>query len=562
VRPRSLVARLIATHLIVAVAAIAILGIAVDRVFEHRALDDLKQRLIAEARTTQSAVAGTPATDLESQVRTLGLASGARLTVIRTDGVVLADSEHDPATMENHATPSRPEVLAAIGGRIGSAQRRSETLGRQFLYVALPAKDGRVVRAALPATRITSQRTAIRLIVIFSFLAIALIALGLSSLMASSLSRPLRKMADDVALVAGGELRKVEPSGPPETRQLAQAVNEMAAEVARRIDEVRSETRLRDQILGAMAESVLLVEKGAVVYANAAAARVFGAKTGDPPPPQLGLATGEEPHSIEFSLHHPVPRVIRATIAPLAGGRTLMVAQDVTDSHRIDEIRRDFVANASHEMKTPVAGILAAAETLQDAIREDPKEAQRFAGNLAKEARRLSDLIQDLLDLARLDQAPGQQRIAAMSDVVRRVVEEARARAAGKRVSMEAEIADNVDIAGRPGDLELLTRNLLDNAIRYTPEGGSVSIRLSREDGKALLAVADSGVGIPTKDLPRIFERFYRVDRARARETGGTGLGLSIVRHIAESHGGSVTAQSELGRGSTFTVSLPVSAAD
>jgi two-component system sensor histidine kinase SenX3 len=236
----------------------------------------------------------------------------------------------------------------------------------------------------------------------------------------------------------------------------------------------------------------------------------------------------------------------------------LIVAQDVTDAHRIDEVRRDFVANASHEMKTPVAGILATAETLEDAIRDDPAQAQRFAGNLAKEARRLANLIQDLLDLARLDQASAEEAIAPMSELVRGAIEEARAQANGKHLTVDAVIAEGIEVPGRPGDLALLARNLLDNAIRYTPEGGRVSINLQRQNGKALLSVNDSGIGIPAKDLPRIFERFYRVDRARARETGGTGLGLSIVRHIAESHGGSVTADSELGRGSTFTVSLPV----
>jgi signal transduction histidine kinase len=260
---------------------------------------------------------------------------------------------------------------------------------------------------------------------------------------------------------------------------------------------------------------------------------------------------------LEFSPHHPVQRVVRASVAALSDGRTLAVAQDVTDSHRIDEIRKDFVANASHEMKTPVAGILAAAETLPDAIREDPVQAQRFAGNLAKEARRLSDLIQDLLDLARLDQAAKQQETASLTDLVRRAIDEASGRAADKSLSLESSIADGVAVAGRTSDLELLARNLLDNAIRYTPEGGSIAVHLSRQNGHALLSVKDTGPGIPSKDLPRIFERFYRVDRARARDTGGTGLGLSIVRHIAESHGGTVTADSELGRGSTFTVLLP-----
>jgi len=557
VRRRTLFARLVTTHLVVAVAAIAILGVAVDRVFEHRALDDLKQRLIAEARTMQSAINGTPASELQDQITSLGSASGARLTVIRIDGVVLADSEHDPATMENHATPSRPEVLAAIRGSVGSAQRLSETLKKPFLYVAIPARNGIVVRAALPATSLASQRNAVRLIVLFSFLGIAFIALGLSALMARSVSRPLGNIAGEVARVARGELGGVTPAGSPEIRRLAKAVNEMAAELARRLDQISSERDLRDQILGAMDEAVLLVDGERVVYANAAASELLGAKTDQFVTPQLRQTGDQTPTSLEFTVHHPVSRAIRATVATLPDARTLIVAQDVTDAKRIDAIRRDFVANASHEMKTPVAGILAAAETLHDAIREDPAEAERFAANLAKEARRLSNLIQDLLDLARLDQVPAEARVTRMSELVRRVVDEAGDDAREKHLDLESHIAADVEVAGRPGDLELLTRNLLDNAIRYTPEGGSVAVDLLQEDGNATLSVRDSGIGIPAKDLPRIFERFYRVDKARARETGGTGLGLSIVRHIAESHGGTVTAESELGRGSMFTVSLP-----
>ena len=557
VRPRGLVGRLVATHLIVAVAAIAILGVAIDRVFEHRALNDLQQRLVAEAETVRSAVVGTPSSEMETRIRALGSASGTRLTVIRTDGVVVADSEHDPTTMENHATPSRPEVLAAIKGRVGSDQRTSETLGRPFLYVAIPAQNGLIYRAALPATRLASERESIRLTVLFSFLGIAIAALGLSLLMAQSLSRPLRDMADEVDLVARGERTDVVPRGPEETKQLATAVNAMAAELAQGMDDVRSETQLRDQILGAMAECVIFADRGTIVYANGAADRLLGARAGQAMPPQLSLPSSQGVEWLEFSLHHPAERVLRASVAALPDGRTLAVAQDVTDSHRIDEIRKDFVANASHEMKTPVAGILAAAETLPNAIREDPVQAQRFAGNLAKEARRLSDLIQDLLDLARLDQAPKQQETASLTDLVRRAIDEASGRAADKSLSLESNIAEGVAVAGQTSDLELLARNLLDNAIRYTPEGGSIAVHLSRHDGHALLSIKDSGPGIPSKDLPRVFERFYRVDRARARDTGGTGLGLSIVRHIAESHGGSVTAESELGRGSTFTVTLP-----
>jgi signal transduction histidine kinase len=232
----------------------------------------------------------------------------------------------------------------------------------------------------------------------------------------------------------------------------------------------------------------------------------------------------------------------------------------VTDAHRIDRIRRDFVANASHELKTPVAGILATAETLQDAVVTDPNNAQRFVTNLAKEARRLSSLVQDLLDLTRLDQGTSDHTITPLSSLVAEAVEETRGLAKAKRLNIDSAIDEGIHVQGRPWDLSLLARNLLDNAIRYTPEGGSVTIQLHRENGHARLTVRDTGIGIPTKDLPRIFERFYRVDKARARETGGTGLGLSIVRHVAETHGGSVSVDSQLGAGSTFTVMLPADA--
>jgi two-component system, OmpR family, sensor histidine kinase SenX3 len=209
-------------------------------------------------------------------------------------------------------------------------------------------------------------------------------------------------------------------------------------------------------------------------------------------------------------------------------------------------------------MKTPVAGILATAETLQDAIRHDPAVAERFAANLAKEATRLSLLIQDLLDLARLDQAQTAEERVPLSGVVRDVVQDAEEFASQKDLTVESAIDDGINTFGRGQDLALLARNLLENAIRYTPEGGKICVGLKMQGGRAVLTVQDTGIGIPAKDLPRIFERFYRVDKARARETGGTGLGLSIVRHIAESHGGRVLAESELGVGTTFTVTLPL----
>ncbi len=391
-----------------------------------------------------------------------------------------------------------------------------------------------------------------------ALIAVVAVTVGLSVLLARSVSGPLERISTEVQRVARGRFEAVDPSGPAEARALAGAVNSMAEQLARHVDELRSETGLREQILGAMEEAVLLAENGTVVYANHAAGTMLGAISGRTMPGQIANQTANGHRVSEFAVHHPVYRDLRATSASLPDGRLLVVAQDVTDARRIDRVRRDFVANASHEMKTPVAGILATAETLQDAIRHDPAVAERFAANLAKEATRLSLLIQDLLDLARLDQAQIEEEGVPLSGVVRDVVEDAQELASQKQLTLEASIADGIATSGRGQDLALLARNLLENAIRYTPEGGKICVGLHLQDGRAVLSVQDTGIGIPAKDLPRIFERFYRVDKARARETGGTGLGLSIVRHIAESHGGSVIAESELGVGTTFTVTLPL----
>jgi two-component system phosphate regulon sensor histidine kinase PhoR len=391
-----------------------------------------------------------------------------------------------------------------------------------------------------------------------ALLGIVVVTVGVSVFLARSVSGPLEKIAEEVNRFAGGRFESVDPSGPSEARELAGAVNTMAEQLAHRVEELRSETGLREQILGAMEEAVLLADGGTVVYANQAAGLMLGAISGRPMPGQVANQTGNGHRVAEFAVHHPVYRDLRATSATLPDGRLLVVAQDVTDARRIDRVRRDFVANASHEMKTPVAGILATAETLQDAIRHDPAVAERFAANLAKEATRLSLLIQDLLDLARLDQAQTDEELVPLSGVVRDIVQDAQELAAQKELALESAIDDGISTRGRGQDLALLARNLLENAIRYTPEGGKICVGLRLRSDNAELSVQDTGIGIPAKDLPRIFERFYRVDKARARETGGTGLGLSIVRHIAESHGGNVVAESELGVGTTFTVSLPL----
>jgi signal transduction histidine kinase len=330
------------------------------------------------------------------------------------------------------------------------------------------------------------------------------------------------------------------------------------------------ERRVRDTILSSMREGVLLVDRdGRCVFANDALVRHLGgspASLDELFPTEIRRAarragyTGAA-NAVEVETGVP-SRWLRASSQPIDdGGSVLVVVRDVTEARRLDAVRRDFVANASHELKTPAASIRAAAETLLNGALQDPPAAHRFAEQLQRDAMRLSRIVSDLLDLSRLeggsDLAERVRLDVIAGDEVERLGD--RAKEAGVVIELHTDGVPSVPGSGR--DLALLVRNLIDNAVRYTPSGGRVDVSVSAEDARVVLQVADTGMGIPQRDLSRVFERFYRVDRARSRETGGTGLGLAIVRHVAENHGGEVTVRSELSAGSTFVVRLPVGGA-
>ncbi|MBI4728542.1 MAG: HAMP domain-containing protein [Acidobacteria bacterium] len=550
-RSRGLLSRLLAAQLAVTLGALAVAGVACGRLLERRAMRALERRLVAEARLANASIAGLSDQRLQDAIRAIGEASGTRFTVVAGDGVVLADSEHDPATMENHA--GRPEIRGALAGDVGSDERVSDMLGGPFLYVALPPNNDMIVRAALPATAAVEQeRHDVLLAILVVSTAMAGVAIVVSALLALSLARPLRRMGRQMLEVMHGERRRIDPSGPHETRALAEAVNGLASDLASRIDQLRAETTLREEILSTMGEGVLLAASGGdLLYANRAAARLLGANRLTRMPTQLA-----EPGAFEFTLHFPERRDLRTMVVRLPDQRMLAVVQDVTKERRLDLMRRDFVANASHELKTPVASILAAAETIAAAAGTDPDAVPRFAEALVREAQRLAHMVRDLLDLARLEQRHAAAREEVdLAGVVRREAEAFREAAEAKGLALRVETIGSAVVPGDAEDLGLLVRNLLDNAVRYTASG-RIDVRVSANGG-VTLEVSDTGVGIPEADVPRIFERFQRVDRARSRETGGTGLGLAIVRHVAESHGARVHVTSELGRGSCFTVAFP-----
>jgi signal transduction histidine kinase len=349
--------------------------------------------------------------------------------------------------------------------------------------------------------------------------------------------------------------------------------------LADRATGLQTEVASRDTVLSAMSEGVVLfAPHGDVAYANDAARVILGRRFGsanEVTPVALReavLSAAEAPGagtrapSGDGGEADPVVRqfetargVVEATVVPSSpAGTVVLVARDVTEARRVERLRRDFVANASHELKTPVASILALAETLRRSAADDPGATERFLVLLEREANRLSRLVRDLLELSRLEGGSDERTSVRLDRVVRTEAERLRQRAEAEGLSFVVERLAALEVLGSEADLALMVHNLVDNAIRYTPPGGQVRVSLAGADGTAVIEVDDTGIGIPSSSLDRVFERFYRVDAARSRETGGTGLGLAIVRHVAESHGGEIRVESVLGAGSTFVVRLPV----
>jgi two-component system, OmpR family, sensor histidine kinase SenX3 len=353
----------------------------------------------------------------------------------------------------------------------------------------------------------------------------------------------------------------------------ANRATELTAEVERAEDLLRDsertsreERQVQDLILGSMEEGVLLLDRRErTVFANAAAESHLGAVPADAGallPTDLQKAARRAGYTgavVRVAVETGTPsRWLRATAMPVGDdGSVLLVIRDVTEARRIDRVRRDFVANASHELKTPAAAIQAAAETIRSAASDDPQAVPRFARQLELDAYRLSRIVADLLDLSRLETGSDLSERLRLHTVVREEAQRFREAAAESGLTLTVDAPDVPPVRGAARDLALLVRNLIDNAIRYTKAGGNVSVRVAAAEDHVQLTVSDEGVGIPSRDLPRVFERFYRVDRARSRDTGGTGLGLAIVKHVTENHGGTVRVTSELGRGTTFEVLLP-----
>jgi two-component system phosphate regulon sensor histidine kinase PhoR len=488
-----------------------------------------------------------------------------RFTVIDQDGAVLADSHSDPATMENHA--DRPEVAAALDGGTGRDIRDSDTTGFDQIYVAIPTDDGLVLRLSASSREVAAETWPYRSSVILVSIVVGLLGLLLALWLARRMARPINRLTEETSsLAAEGGDHKVSRSTVREIDELAMAVTELDATGKTRIKEAQRSSSTLEVVLEALPQGTVLLDgTDTVVYANPSA----GGLLGSIPPTLAGLApfsfqdlvqdarsTGETTTTnVE---HGKPPRVLRGIATPFAeDGRVLLVVVDITERERAASVRRDFVANASHELKTPISSIIASSEALQLAVQRGDASAVDFARQIESSATQLDRLVADLLDLSRLERDEPELEPLGLGHLVQEEVERVRHDAEERGIEVTVDVAE-VQVAGSRRDVAIAVRNLLDNAIRYTPSGGKIGAELEKVGDEAVLRISDTGEGIPTRDIERVFERFYRVDNARSRATGGTGLGLAIVKHVVEGHRGSVTVESELGAGSVFTVRLPL----
>lgn len=498
-----------------------------------------------------------------------------RLTIVGTDGRVLADSESDPAVMENHG--DRREIRAALAGQVGTDRRVSKTQGIEQLYVAVPATVGGqavALRVSQPFTEIDTVARRSREVGLWLLAAALVIAVFIAAWASAAASRPVAELSEVAGRMAAGNLSVEVPEVPGDLQVLANSLTTLRNQMRARIDALEAEQRTLRTTLDGLTDAVFLLDLGMIQYANGAAGRLFRApatgwrrldirKAGLPEPVSAAIVSGlggSQPRATELD---PDPRgtTYRLLVVPLDGNRAVAVVSDVTERARLDRVRRDFVANASHELKTPVAGIQLLAESAENASSDgDIDMALVFTRQIEAEAARLKRLVGDLLDLSRLDSAPEPGSIADIRLAVENAIVSHRSTATRKGLVLEADLSavrgQDVFAAADVTDVAIAFDNLVDNAIAYT-ETGTIRVRVKANDAHVTVRVSDTGPGIAEEHLPRLFERFYRVDRARSRESGGTGLGLALVKHVVERSGGSVTVDSAVGEGTTFTVRLP-----
>ncbi|MBE7462812.1 MAG: PAS domain-containing protein [Planctomycetes bacterium] len=584
--------KLYAGYVVLILTATSLVGFLVAHRIARDSEEQLERSLRAKAaflRDIASAALlnpSSPGGELQERIKRLGRETESRLTVIAADGTVLADSDDDPARMDNHA--KRPEVIEAQTHEDGKATRISRTVGASMVYLAqaVRAPDGSIcgyVRTALPLTEVEGRLADLRGRVIFGAFTAALIALILGFVVAHRITGPVTRLTRMVeSLAAGDYSQKVPTQSRDEIGELALAVNAMASQLNERMQIILTDRNKLAAVLASMAEGVVAVDRDErVVHLNEAARKILRLGPADwvghkiwevtrtrEVCESLSEAMGRNaelerelrlvtpPRDVFVKLH---ASPLRDSDGKLAGA--VVILEDVSDLRRLEEVRRDFVANVSHELKTPLTAIRGLVETLIEEPEMERDTRVRFLDKVHRQTMRLSQIVTDLLTLSRAEAQDGalEREVLDLREPIRDSARNLRITAEEKKIALSIEgCAEPLPLKGDYEAFRQAIDNLLDNAIKYTPAGGSVWVRAKRDGDDALVEVQDTGIGIDPMHQERIFERFYRVDKARSRELGGTGLGLSIVKHIAMALGGSVSVESFPGRGSHFRIRLPL----
>jgi len=586
---KSFKAKLILSYVLVILVSFGFIAFFLDKNLEGNSLHNIQSSLVTQARLIENQITAEnlkeeDLTSLGILVKNLGSKTTCRVTVINKRGVVLADSEQskqDILGMENHI--NRPEVKIALAGDTGIDTRYSPTLRIDMLYVALPLKYKNeisgVLRLALPLESVQKTLFAIRKIIIIGFVFALILAFVLGSVVAGNTIGLINRMIQVSRRFSDGDFsRRIIQSPKDEIGELANTLNRMAQDIEDKIKEIETQNQKLAAIFNSMIEGVIVVDKkGRIISINPTIETIFGVskkdaegkifleaiRNNDIPEVINAVLIKGQGASAELTLMYPVSRIFEINATPIFDNNEvagcLVVIHDITEIRRLETIRSDFIANVSHELKTPLTSIKGFIETLLEGALDDKENNRNFLVIIQEHAERLNSLVKDLLSLSHLE---SKEIVLDREDInlrqqTERVILAFKSQLNKKNVEVKDELPVNLSIKADKNRIEQVLTNLIDNAIKFNKEKGFVKIYSQDVNGKIKIVVEDSGIGIPKKDITRIFERFYRVDKARSRELGGTGLGLSIVKHIIELHNGSVGVESTEGFGSKFWLILP-----
>lgn len=581
--------KLIFSYVLLIVASFVLIAFFLDRNLSENSLHDIQSSLIGQARLIESQISPERLKQqdtayLEALTKTLDPKIDCRITIINRQGKVLAESrkpQEEISLMENHLY--RPEVQEALTGATGIDTRYSSTLKIDMLYVALPVRQDHeiagVLRLALPLENIERTLSAMRKTIILGLLLALGVAVVLGSLLASQTIRPINRMIQVSRKFSEGDFsRRIVQHSGDEIGELAVTLNQMAQDIEDKIREIRTQNQKLAAIFNSMIEGVIVIDRaGHIVSVNPSIEKIFdfskndvegkifldAVRNNDIAEVVKSVLGHGKPLSTEITLVYPVRRIFEVNATPIfdneAVNGCLVVIHDITEMRRLETVRSDFVANVSHELKTPLTSIKGFVETLLEGALDDKKNNRGFLKIIQDHTDRLDRLVDDLLSLSHLEskEIVLQRDDCNLYQLVQGVIPGFGSQFKKKNIEIKNELPQGLILRVDKTRIEQVFINLIDNGIKFNKENGFVKICSRELDGKIHISVEDSGIGIPQKDIPRIFERFYRVDKARSRELGGTGLGLSIVRHIVELHGGNVGVESTEGFGSKFWFTLP-----